>query len=126
MRKGNCLIRASGPSWVLHGVDPHTDNSSSADDIQAPKQQPLGRISVKLPNDEWLCRKMDKLNVTGFSRCLSKVQSSMQVQLRKIQSEQSKGKSSEKTSSATDELQYLMNFNSRITQCMVLDHASFV
>ena len=216
MRKGNCLIGASGPSWVLHGVDPHTDNSSSADDIQAPKQQPLGRISVKLPNDEWLCRKMDKLNVTlvegypsraseglqkdkyvklgksqltwyrlhpstdktadtvsfwgnewvklnssysriarysglatlapasrplsqyvlrrweksareasyicnqaaGFSRCLSKVQSSMQVQLRKIQSEQSKGKSSEKTSSATDELQYLMNFNSRITQCM--------
>ena len=42
----------------------------------------------------------------------------MQVQLRKIQSEQSKGKSSVKTSSATDELQYLMNFNSSITQCM--------
>ena len=41
------------------------DTSSSADDnpFQAPKQQPLGRISVKLPTDEWLCQKMDKLNV---------------------------------------------------------------
>ena len=39
-------------------------SSSSADDnpFQAPKQQPLGRISVKLPTDGWLCQKMDKLN----------------------------------------------------------------
>ena len=50
----------------------------------------------------------------------------MQVQLRKIQSEQSKGKSSEKTSSATDELEYVMNFNSSITQCMAetMEHLS--
>ena len=42
------------------------DNSSSADDnpFSAPKQQPLGKISVKLPTNEWLYRKMDKLNET--------------------------------------------------------------
>ena len=187
----------------------------SADDnpFQAPKQHPLGRISVKLPTDEWLCWKMDNLNLTlmegypssaseagglqkdqfvkagrsqskwygfhpstdkaadtvsswgnksaklissysgiahssglstpaptshpltqdtlrrweklarkssyicnqvaGFSRCLSKVQTSMQVQLRKIQAEQYKGKSSERASCATDELQYLLNFSTQ-------------
>ena len=40
----------------------------------------------------------------------------MQGQFKKIQSEQSKGKFSEKTSSDTGE--YLLNFNSSITQCM--------
>ena len=42
------------------------DNSSSAADenpFQAPKWQPLGRIIVKLPRDECLCREMEKNNV---------------------------------------------------------------
>ena len=53
---------------------PDMNNSSSADDnpFQAPKQQPLGRISVKLPSDEWLCQKMDKLNVTPVEGYLSR------------------------------------------------------
>ena len=45
---------------------PDIDNASSSTDdnpFAASKQQPLGRISVKLPTDEWLCKKMDKLNV---------------------------------------------------------------
>ena len=62
----------------------------------------------------------------GFSRCLSKVQSSMQTQLKLIQMEQSKGKSSERTGTATDELQYLLKFNSSITKCMAktMEHLS--
>ena len=42
------------------------NSTSSADDnpFAAPKQQPLGKISVKLPTDEWLCKKMDKVNIT--------------------------------------------------------------
>ena len=50
----------------------------------------------------------------------------MQTQLKLIQMEQSKGKSSERTSTATDELQYLLNFNSSITQCMAktMEHLS--
>ena len=50
----------------------------------------------------------------------------MQAQLRVIQAEQSKGKSSERTSTAADERQYLLNFNSSISQCMAktMEHLS--
>ena len=44
----------------------------------------------------------------------------MQAQLRLIQTKESKGKSSERTSTVTDELQYLLNFNTSITQCMAI------
>ena len=42
------------------------NSSSSADDnpFAAPKQQLLGKISVKLLTDEWLRKKMDTLNIT--------------------------------------------------------------
>ena len=30
----------------------------------APKQQPVGKVSVTLPTDDWLCRKMDGRNLT--------------------------------------------------------------
>ena len=40
-------------------------NTSSAEDnpFAAPKQQPAGKVSVTLPTDGWLCRKMDGLNL---------------------------------------------------------------
>ena len=60
----------------------------------------------------------------GFNRCLYKVQDSMQAQLKVVKSELSKGKSSERVSHAADELQFLLNFNSSITQSMAktLEH----
>ena len=51
----------------------------------------------------------------GFNRCLFKVQQGMQAQMKTIRLE-SKGKSSTKVSSATDELQYLMDFNASCSQ----------
>ena len=51
----------------------------------------------------------------SFNRCLFKVQQEMQTQLKIIRSE-SKGKTSKKVSEASDELQFLMNFNNSITQ----------
>ena len=62
----------------------------------------------------------------GFNRCLYRVQDNMQSQLRAIKTELSKGKSSTKVSSAADELQFLMDFNSGITQVMAetLEHLS--
>ena len=202
--------------------------SSNAEDnrFSAPKQQPAGKISVNLPTDDWLCRKMDRLNVTlvqgypskssesgglqrdhfvkpaksqvkwyglhpsqdkptgsvtfwhcdvaklnssysqiarssgltstapasrtisqdtlrrwersaceatyvcnqavGLNRCINKVQKDMTEQLKIIQSEQSKGKSVNKVGAATDELQYLMHFNSSISHCMAktMEHLS--
>ena len=54
----------------------------------------------------------------GLSCCLSKVQQNMTSQLKILQAEHSKGKSADKVGGATEELQYLMTFNSSITQCM--------
>ena len=51
----------------------------------------------------------------SFNRCLFKVQQEMQAQLKTIRGE-AKGKASKKVSEASDELQFLMNFNNSITQ----------
>ena len=51
----------------------------------------------------------------SFNRCLFKVQADMQSQIRTIRGE-GKGKGSAKVSEATEELQFLMEFNSSITQ----------
>ena len=50
----------------------------------------------------------------------------MTSQLKILQSEHSKGKSADKVGGATEELQYLMTFNSSITQCMAktMEHLS--
>ena len=53
----------------------------------------------------------------GFNRCLLKVQQNIQTQIKAIRTE-SKGKSASKVSAATEELQYLVNFNSSICQAM--------
>ena len=38
------------------------------------KLQPVGKVSVCMPTDEWLCKKLGKLNVTlveGYLSCRS-------------------------------------------------------
>ena len=212
---------------------PDMDSAAATSDdnpFAGPKAQLMGKVSVKMPTDEWLCRKMGKLNITlvegypsrsseaggllkdqfvrparsqskwygsvpdqqksdtgtgktvsswstdaskvnstyshiaraagiastppashqisqdnlrrwkksareasticnqaaGFNRCLYKVQENMQSQLKLIRSDLSKGKLSSRVSGAADELQFLMNFNSSITQAMAktLEHLS--
>ena len=53
----------------------------------------------------------------GFNHCLVKVQQDMQSQLKAIRSEQ-KGKSTSKVTEATEEMQFLLDFNSSICQAM--------
>ena len=45
---------------------PEFDSVSSADDnpFAGSRVQPTGKVSVKLLVDDWLCRKMEKLNLT--------------------------------------------------------------
>ena len=196
-----------------------TASRSEDNPFAGPKTQPIGKISVSMPTDEWLCSKMGKLNLTltegylsrsseadglfkdqfvrpprsqakwysfvpnrpsdeqdpktvhswntdsskvnstysriakaaglastappsrqisqdnlrrweksareasitcnqaaAFNRCVYKVQENMQTQLKIVKSELSKGKSSERVSQADSELQFLLNFNSSITQ----------
>ena len=56
-----------------HILDVDSALSSSEDNpFAAPKQQPSGKISVNLPTDNWLCRKMDRLNTDSgisFQEC---------------------------------------------------------
>ena len=205
--------------------------ASTGDDnpFAEPHSQPVGKVSVRLPTDDWLCNKMAKLNITlvegypsrsseaegllrdqfvrppksqlkwyelfsdqksstatrdsvtswstdasklnssysriaraagiaatpppsrqithdnlrrweksareastfcnqaaGFNRCLLKVQENMQGQLKSIRTEITKGKCSSKFSNAVEELQYLTDFNSSISQAMAktMEHLS--
>ena len=192
--------------------------SSDDNPFAGPKMQTQGKVSVQLPTDEWLCRKISKLNLTltdgypsrgaeagglhraqflkpprsqakwygahqqtksstaetvsswssdaakvnsgylriarqagiatsppqsrpisqdslrkweksaressvicnqaaGFDRCLVKVQQDIQSQLKTIRSEQ-KGKSTSKVTEATEEMQFLLDFNASICQAM--------
>ena len=45
---------------------PEFDSASSSDDnpFARSQVQPTGKVSVKLPVDDWLCKKMEKLNLT--------------------------------------------------------------
>ena len=45
---------------------PEFDHVSSSDDnpFVGSRVQPTGKVSVKLPVDNWLCRKMERLNLT--------------------------------------------------------------
>ena len=52
-----------------------------------------------------------------FNRCLLKVQQNMQTQLKAIRTE-SKGKAASRVLSATDELQFLLDFNSSVCHAM--------
>ena len=50
--------------WT-HILDIDTHTFSAEDNpFAAPKQQPVGKVSVNLPTDDLLCRKMDSLNLT--------------------------------------------------------------
>ena len=51
----------------------------------------------------------------GFNRCITKIQDSVQEQLRILQTELGKGKSSSKAQSALDELNYLTIFNQNVS-----------
>ena len=54
----------------------------------------------------------------SFSRCLTKVQDSMTTQLKLLQNDKDKGKSTGKTHQAIEELDFLITFNKSITQAM--------
>ena len=51
----------------------------------------------------------------GFNRCITKIQDSVQEQLKILQTELGKGKSSSKAQAALDELHYLTTFNQNVS-----------
>ena len=64
--------------------------------------------------------------MAGFNRCITKIQDSVQDQLKILHAELGKGKSSAKAQSALDELHYLTSFNKNVSFAMgkLLQHLS--
>ena len=57
-----------------HQVPEFESSASSQHDnhFANPRTQPTGEVPVKLSSDDWLCRKMEKFNITlteGYSTC---------------------------------------------------------
>ena len=57
-----------------HQIPNFESSSSSLDDnpFTGSRAQPTGIVSIKLPADDWLCRKLEKLNVSVVGGYLSK------------------------------------------------------
>ena len=55
-----------GESFMGWHKVPEFDSVSSSDDnpFAGSHVQPTGKVSVKLPVDDWVCKKMEKLNLT--------------------------------------------------------------
>ena len=51
---------------------PDFDNSADNNSIADTKQQSAGNVSVNMPINEWLCKRLDRLNMTLVAGCTSK------------------------------------------------------
>ena len=98
----------------------HTGLSSTPPALRRISQASLQKWEKSAREASVICNQ-----AASFNRCLFKVQQSMQDQLKTLRSE-SKGKSSSKVSPAADELPFLMDFNSSITQAAAksMEHLS--
>ena len=50
--------------WWAHVPDMDSSNPSDDDPFAGPKTPAPSKISVQMPTEEWLCRKLSKLNLT--------------------------------------------------------------
>ena len=95
--------------------------TSPAPSSRSISQDTLRRWEKSAREATYICNQ-----AAGLSRCLSKVQQSITSQLKILQVEHSNSKSADNVGGATEELQYLLTFNSSITQCMAktMEHLS--
>ena len=80
-----------------------------------PSGRPLSQDTVRkweksAKESSYICNQS-----AGFNRCITKIQDSVQDQLKILQAELGKGKSSAKAQSALDELQYLTSFKQNVS-----------
>ena len=84
----------------------------------APASRPVSQDTLRkweraARDQSYMCNQ-----AASFSRCLTKVQDSMTTQLKSLQNDKGKGKSTGKTHQAIEELDFLITFNKSITQAM--------
>ena len=98
----------------------HTGLASTPPASRRLSQETLRRWEKSTRGASVICNQ-----AASFNHCLFKIQQNMQEHLKVLRAE-IKGKGLNKGSSAADELQYLMNFNSSITQAAAksMEHLS--
>ena len=84
----------------------------------APASRPVSQDTLRkweraVRDQSYMCNQ-----AASFSRCLTKVQDSMANQLKLLQNDKGKGKSTGKTHQAIEELDFLITFNKSITQAL--------
>ena len=84
----------------------------------APASRPVSQDTLRkweraARDQSYMCNQ-----AASFLRCLTKVQDSMTTQLKLLQNDKGKGKSTGKTHQAIEELDFLITFNKSITQAM--------
>ena len=68
---------------MAYNIIPDFDSASSSQDdnpFTGSRISHTGKVSVKVPVDEWLCRKFKKLNITvqeGYPSCISETETSL-------------------------------------------------
>ena len=83
-----------------------------------PPSRPLSQVTLRkwekaAKETSYVCNQS-----TGFNRCITKLQDNVQENLKALQTELSKGKSSTKAQAALDELHYLASFNQNLSFAM--------
>ena len=68
---------------------------------------------MKMGETSYICNQS-----AGFNRCITEIHGSVQDNLKALQTELSKGKSSAKAQAALDELHYLTSFNQNVSFAM--------
>ena len=84
----------------------------------APASRPVSQDTLRkweraARDQSYMCNQ-----AAGFSRCVTKVQDSITSQLKLLQNDKGKGKSTGKTHQGIEELDFLITFNQSITQAM--------
>ena len=100
----------------INSAFPHIAKQSVAN--SQPAVHPLSQDTVRkweksAKESSYICNQ-----AAGFNRCITKLQDSVQEQVRILHHEMGKGKSSAKAQAALDELHYLTTFNQNVSFAM--------
>ena len=87
--------------------------SSSRPPSRPISQDTLRKWEKAAKETSYLCNQL-----AGFNRCITKIQDSVQENLKTLQCELGKGKSSSKAQAASDEFHYLTTFNQNVSFAM--------
>ena len=120
LRPGKSITSLPNDAAKLNSAFPRICNPAVANS-HPPSRPTLRKWEKAAKETSYVCNQS-----AGFNRCITKIQDTVQENLKSLQNELSKGKSSAKAQTALDELQYLASFNRNVSCAMgkFLQHLS--